>query len=83
MTYFVATTEGTLAEGLERFFKNNVWKLHRLLESIVLNRDLQFVAEITRKLNRMLEIEIKLSTLFHPQIDRQTEKMNQELKQYL
>ena len=82
MTYFVATTEGTLAEGLARFFKNNVWKLHRLLESIVLNRDLQFVAEITRKLNRMLEIEIKLSTLFHPQIDRQTEKMNQELKQY-
>ena len=28
MTHFVAATEGTLAEGLERLFRDNVWKLH-------------------------------------------------------
>jgi len=28
MMHFVATTEGTLAEGLARLFQNNVWKLH-------------------------------------------------------
>jgi len=33
--YFVATTEGTLAEGLARLFRDNVWKLHRLPESVV------------------------------------------------
>jgi len=31
----------------------------------------------------MLGIESKLSTVFHPQTDRQTERVNQELEQYL
>ena len=73
MTHFVATTEGTLAEGLARLFKDNVWKLHRLPESMVLDRGPQFVAELTKKLNRILGIKTKLSTMFHPQMDRQTE----------
>ena len=38
MMHFVATTEGTLAEGLARLLQDNVWKLHRLLESIVSDR---------------------------------------------
>ena len=36
-----------------------------------------------KELNRMLDIETKLSTSFYPQIDKQTECMNQELEQYL
>jgi len=38
MTHFMATTEGTSAEGLARLFRDNVWKLHGLLESIVSDR---------------------------------------------
>jgi len=41
------------------------------------------VAGLMRELNRMLGIESKLSTAFHPQIDGQTERVNQELEQYL
>ena len=80
MTHFVATTEGTLAEGLARLFQDNVWKLYRLPESVVLDRGLQFVVELIRELNRMLGIETRLSIAFHPQIDGQTERMNQELE---
>jgi len=54
-----------------------------LPESVVSDRGPQFAAELTRELNRMLGIKTKLSTVFHPQTDGQTERMNQELEQYL
>ena len=83
MTYFVATTEGISAEGSARLFWDNVWKLHGLPESVVSDRGPQFAVELTKELNRMLEIETRLSTVFHPQTDGQTEQMNQELEQNL
>ena len=49
----------------------------------MLDRGPQFTAEMIRELNGMLGIETKLLTLFHSQIDSQTERMNQELEQYL
>jgi len=76
ITYFVATTEETSAEGLARLFRDNIWKLHGLPESIILDRGPQFAAELTKELNRMLGIETRLSTVFHPQMDRQMEWMN-------
>jgi len=77
------TTEKTSAEGLTRLFRDNVWKLHRLPKSIISDRGPQFAAEIIRELNRILGIESKLSTAFYPQTDGQTERVNQELEQYL
>ena len=71
--YFVVTTEETLAKRLAQLFKDNIWKLHRLLESMMSNRKLQFAAKLTKELNRILDIKIKLSTAFHPQTDRQAE----------
>ena len=76
ITHFVAITEGTSVKGLMRLFRNNMWKLHGLPESIVLDRRLQFAAEIMKELNSMLGIETKLSTSFYPQTDGQTERMN-------
>ena len=83
MVYFRPTTEKTLAERLVRLFRDNMWKLHGLLESIILDRGPQFVAGLMRELNRMLGIKSKLSMVFYPQTDGQTERMNQELEQYL
>ena len=76
MTHFVAITEGTSAEKLVWLFRDNVWKLYRLSKSIMSDRELQFAAEMTKELNNMLDIEIKLLILFYPQTDRQTECMN-------
>ena len=73
MVYFVATTEGMLVEGLARLFRDNMWKLHGMLESVVSDRGPQFAVELTKKLNRMLGIETRLLTAFYLQTDGQTE----------
>ena len=38
ITHFMAIIEGTSVEGLVRLFRDNIWKLHGLLESVVSNR---------------------------------------------
>jgi len=83
MAHFVPTTEKTTAEGLARLFRDNMWRLHGLPESIISDRGLQFAAGLIKELNGLLGIKMKLSTAFHPQTDGQTERMNQELEQYL
>ena len=83
MSHFVAMTGKTMAEGLARLFRDNVWKLHRLPESVISDKGLQFAAGMTKELNKMLGIETKLFTAYHPETDRQTERTNQELEQYL
>ena len=76
ITHFVATIEGTSVEGLAWLFRNNVWKLHGLLKSVISDKRPQFTAELTKKLNKMLEIETRLLILFYLQIDGQTKRMN-------
>ena len=46
-----------------------MWKLHELPESVISDRGPQFAAELTKELNKMLGIETRLLTVFHPQID--------------
>ena len=57
--------------------------MHGLPESIISDRRVQFTAGMTKELNNLLGIQTKLSMVYHPQIDGQTEWINQELEQYL
>jgi len=54
IVHFVPTTERTSAEGLARLFRDNIWKLHRLLDSIISDRGLQFTVGIMRELYRQM-----------------------------
>jgi len=83
MAHFIATMEKTSAERLTKLFWDHVWKLHGLPESIISDRRVQFVAEMMKELNNLLEIQTKLLMAYHPQTDGQTERINQELEQYL
>ena len=71
MAHFVSTIERTLAEGVIRLFQDTVWKLHGLPKSIIIDRGVQFAAEMIKELNQMLGIDTKLSTAYHLQTDSQ------------
>ena len=47
-----------------------MWKLYELLESVISDKELQFVVKLMKELNKMLGIETKLSMAFHLQMDR-------------
>ena len=72
-----------MAQGLATLFRDNVWKLHGLPETALSDRGPQFIAEFMWELNNILGIQTKLSTAYHSQTDRQTERLNQDVEQYL
>ncbi|GLB41130.1 putative retrotransposable element tf2 155 kda protein type 1-like [Lyophyllum shimeji] len=69
--------------GAANLYPKHVWKLHGLLDAFVSDRGPQFIAEFTRELYRLLSIKLSTSTAYHSQSDGQTERVNQELEQYL
>ena len=83
IVHFIPTTEKITVEGLAKLFRDNIWKLYGLSESIILDRGPQFIAGLMKELNQMLGIKRKMLMAFHPQTDSQIERINQELEQYL
>jgi len=82
-SHFIETVTTVTAARAANLYLRNVWKLHSLLQKVVSNHRLQFVAIFMKELYRLLGIEAATSTAYHPQTDRQMERVNQELEQYL
>jgi len=81
--HFILTHTTVTVEGAAQLFLHYVWKLHGLPKRVVSDRGPQFVASFTKELYRLLGIRISSSTAWHPQMDGQTERVNQELDQFL
>jgi len=81
--HFIPTHTTVTAEGAAWLFLHHVWKLHGLPKRVVSDRGPQFVALFTKELYRLLGIRISSFTAWHPQTDRQMERVNQELDQFL
>ncbi len=62
---------------------NNVWRRVGLPRQIISDRGPQFAAKVTQELWKKLNVRPSLSTAFHPQTDGETERVNQEIEQYL
>jgi hypothetical protein len=57
--------------------------LHGVLKTIISDRDSQFVARFWEQLHMSLETHLIHSSAYHPQIDGQTEQVNQILEDML
>lgn len=79
----IPTTTKITAEGTAKIYRDHVFRLHGLPRKIIHDRGTQFDAKMMKELYKLLHIEGNPSTAFHPQTDGQTERVNQEIEQYL
>ena len=83
MVRLAATMTEVSAEGAADLLVQHVVRHHGLPTSIVSDRDVRFTSKFYRHLTARWEVQLKMSTAYHPQTDGQTEVMNRVLEDYL
>ena len=76
-------TKNIDSEGVAQLFFTNVFSQFGLHSKVISDRGPQFASAFARELARLLQYNVALSTAYHPQTDRETERVNQELETYL
>ena len=83
MIQLKATTTNISSEGIVKIYRDDIWKLHRVPRKILSDRGPQFASKFIEKFTKALGTKRQLSTAYHPQIDGQTERINQEIGTFL
>ena len=82
-SHFISMVTTLSSIGVAQLYTWHIWKHHRLPWRVVLDRGPQFSVEFTKEIYRLLGIKLAATTAYHPQGDGQTERINQELEQFL
>ena len=70
-------------KGVTELFFKNVFLSFGLHDHLILDHSPQFTSTFTMELACILGYDLKLSTTYHPQTDREMEWVNQEVETYL
>ncbi|KAL5507649.1 hypothetical protein ACEPAH_7105 [Sanghuangporus vaninii] len=71
------------AKQLARLFRQHIFKYYGAPKQVISDRGSNFTAQFLKEFCRLIDVDWKTSTAYHPQTDGQTERLNQELEQYL
>ncbi|GJU82321.1 retrotransposable element Tf2 [Tanacetum coccineum] len=82
-SHFMAMSHPYATSSVAQALLDSVYKLHGLPNSIVSDRDSVFLSHFWQSLFKILMVESKMSTAYHPQTDGQTEVVNNRLECYL
>jgi hypothetical protein len=83
VAHFVPVKTWYTMEKLVDLYVEHILRLHGAPRSIVSDRGPQFVAKFWKSFHQLLRTTLSYSTTFHPQTDRQTERVNQVLEDML
>ncbi|KAH7433568.1 hypothetical protein KP509_07G075500 [Ceratopteris richardii] len=83
MAHFIPMQEVIEAPQVAELFIQNVFRLHGLATSIVLDRDVRFTGHFWKFVFDKLKVSLKMSSGDHPQTDSQTKRVNQILEDML
>ncbi|QRW26330.1 Retrotransposable element Tf2 protein [Rhizoctonia solani] len=81
--HFIPTSKKVTAKGLADLFITHVWKLHGLPVRTVSDQGTTFTGKFLRALYQRLGVKPSFSLAYHPELDRQTERVNQFIEFYL
>lgn len=81
--YFALTTNKVDTDGIADLHIRDVFRLHGLPRGTISDRGLQFMSRFIKALYEKLGVNGQLTTVYHAQVNRQTERMNKEIEQYL
>ncbi len=79
----VACSTELSSEGWAKILCDEVYARHRMPQVIISDRGTVFVSKFMKDLYHLLQIQGNALTAYHPQTDRQTEQVNQEVEKYL
>ena len=81
--HLIPTSMTFTAQGMAEIYRDHVFRLHGIPKKIIHDRGPQFDSLFMKNLYKLIGIEGNPSTVYHPQTDGQTERVNQEVEQYL
>ena len=81
--HFIPLGHPYTASSVAHSFFHNIVRLHGFPDSIVSDRDPVFTGHVWRDLFRQAGVQLRMSTTFHPQTDRQSEAVNKTIAMYL
>ena len=83
MACYIPITMNITSKGVAKSLWERVFKDTRLPRKVISDRGSQFISNFMKELCNQLGIKRNPSTAYHPQTDSQTERVNQEMEQYL
>ena len=83
MVHLVPSRQTYRASDIAELIFDSVYKLHGLPERIISDRDSLFTSKFWKRLHRLLNTELRMSSAFHPQTDGATERANRTMTQMI
>jgi hypothetical protein len=81
--HFIPIKSTRMVIDIAQIFMKEVFRLHGMPKEIVSDRDTKFTSNFWKSLMASLETKLLFSTAYHPQTNRQTERVNQILEDML
>ena len=71
------------SEEIAKIYRDNIWKLHGIPKKILSDWGPQFVLKFIEEFTKVLGTIKQLLMAYHPQMDGQIERINQEIRIFL
>lgn len=81
--YFLSLSHSYTSVGITRLFMDNIFKLLRMPQTIVSDRDPIFMSQYWKEIFWISGTEVLMSSAYHPQTNSQIEVMKKGLEYYL